>query len=94
MRVREGAAEAVREDGAVAAARAAAGKVLAALEKLPQREAILFPASEGGRIAIDTWRSREWSPALKAADEGKGHDVGTDSGGEPPDEGRGGLESD
>jgi integrase len=42
-------------------------KVVTALEKVPQREGILFPASEGGRIAIDTWRSREWAPALKAA---------------------------
>jgi integrase len=126
-------------------------KVVAAVEKLPQREGILFPASEGGRIEINTWRSRDWAPALKAAgvehrriydmrhtfatwslaagmsiftlarrmgtsvqmiddtyghlardaddqdrellnafdepaDEGNGHDVGTDSGEEPPDE--------
>lgn len=42
-------------------------KAVAALETLPHRRGILFPASEGGRIGIDTWRSREWAPALKAA---------------------------
>jgi integrase len=42
-------------------------KVVATLEELPRREGILFPASEGGRIAINNFRSREWAPALKAA---------------------------
>lgn len=42
-------------------------KVVAALEELPQREGILFPAAMGGRIEINKWRSREWAPALKAA---------------------------
>jgi hypothetical protein len=28
----------------------------------------LFPAADGGRINIDNFRSREWTPALKAAD--------------------------
>ena len=28
---------------------------------------LLFPASEGGRIHLDTWRNREWYPALGAA---------------------------
>jgi integrase len=42
-------------------------KVVAALEELPRHEGILFPASEGGRIAINNFRSREWAPALKAA---------------------------
>lgn len=42
-------------------------KVVAALETLPHREGILFPASGGGRIDINNWRSREWTPALKAA---------------------------
>jgi integrase len=42
-------------------------KVVAALEELPHREGILFPASEGGRIAINNFHPREWAPALKAA---------------------------
>jgi integrase len=42
-------------------------KVVAVLEGLPCREGILFPASGGGRIAINNFRSREWAPALKAA---------------------------
>lgn len=42
-------------------------KVIAALEELPHREGILFPAAGGGRIDINNWRSREWTPALKAA---------------------------
>jgi integrase len=42
-------------------------KVAAAVESLPRRHGILFPAAEGGRINIDNWRSREWAPALKAA---------------------------
>lgn len=46
-------------------------KVVAALEELPRRQGVLFPAAEGGRINIDNWRSREWVPALKAA--GLGH---------------------
>ena len=43
------------------------GKVIAAVEQLPRRHGILFPAAQGGRINIDNWRSREWDPALKAA---------------------------
>jgi integrase len=42
-------------------------KVLDALGELPERDGILFPASEGGRINIDNFRAREWLPALKAA---------------------------
>jgi integrase len=42
-------------------------KVLDALRELPRREGILFPAAEGGRINIDNFRTREWTPALKAA---------------------------
>src|SRR4051812_31647681 len=42
-------------------------KVIAALEELPHREGILFPAVGGSRIDINNWRSREWTPALKAA---------------------------
>jgi integrase len=41
-------------------------KVVAAVETLPRRQGILFPAAEGGRINIDNWRSREWTPALTA----------------------------
>jgi integrase len=35
------------------------GKVVHALKELPRREGILFPASAGGRINIDNFRSRE-----------------------------------
>jgi integrase len=42
-------------------------KVIASLESLPAREGILFPTVGGGRIDINNWRSREWTPALKAA---------------------------
>jgi hypothetical protein len=42
-------------------------KVLDALDQLPRRDGVLFPASEGGRINIDNFRSREWVPALQAA---------------------------
>ncbi|MCL2419622.1 MAG: site-specific integrase [Conexibacteraceae bacterium] len=42
-------------------------KVVDALEELPGREGILFPAAEGGRINIDNFRTREWVPALQAA---------------------------
>lgn len=34
---------------------------------LAQTHAIVFPASGGGRISINNFRSREWVPALKAA---------------------------
>ncbi len=27
----------------------------------------MFPAAEGGYIRLDTWRTREWYPALEAA---------------------------
>jgi integrase len=42
-------------------------KVLDALDELPRRDGIVFPAAGGGRIDINRFRSREWSPALKAA---------------------------
>ncbi|MGH2941933.1 MAG: site-specific integrase [Solirubrobacteraceae bacterium] len=42
-------------------------RVVCALEELPRREGILFPAAAGGRIDINNFRSREWAPALKAA---------------------------
>jgi hypothetical protein len=41
--------------------------VVAALELLPAREDVLFPASGGGRVDIDNFRQREWVPALRAA---------------------------
>jgi integrase len=37
-------------------------KVIEALETLPRRDGILFPASEGRRINIDNFRTREWTP--------------------------------
>jgi integrase len=43
-------------------------KVLDALARLPYRDGIVFSASGGGRINIDNFRSREWVPALRAAD--------------------------
>jgi integrase len=42
-------------------------KVVAALETLPLRVGVLFPASEGGRIEINTWRSREWGAGAQGA---------------------------
>jgi integrase len=42
-------------------------KVVEALERMPHRAGILFPASEGGRVDINNWRYRSWTPSLKAA---------------------------
>jgi len=41
----------------------------AALEAVPRRlgTRLLFPAPRGGYMGLDTWRSREWYPALEAA---------------------------
>jgi integrase len=45
----------------------ARGRVLEALRRLPHRRGILFPSPEGGRVDIDNFRHRGWTPALAAA---------------------------
>jgi len=44
-------------------------RALEVLERLPARvdTPLVFPASLGGYIGLDTWRTREWYPALEAA---------------------------
>ena len=39
-----------------------------ALEAMPvKRRGILFPAPQGGRIDINNWRNRSWTPSVEAA---------------------------
>ncbi|MEJ7567967.1 MAG: site-specific integrase [Gaiellaceae bacterium] len=44
-------------------------KVLEVLDSVPTRidTPVLFPAGDGGRIKLDTFRQRHWTPALRAA---------------------------
>jgi integrase len=44
-----------------------AASVRAPAGRLPHRHGILFPAPEGGRIDINNWRNRSWTPSLAAA---------------------------
>jgi integrase len=71
LRVRRGFAKGrLKEYGKTTGSRRAVplrARVVAALERLPHQRGILFPASEGGRIEINNFRHRQWTPALAAA---------------------------
>lgn len=42
-------------------------RTVGALRELPHRQGILFPNAAGGRIDINNFRHRGWTPALRAA---------------------------
>jgi hypothetical protein len=64
------AVEAVPEDGAVPLR----ARLVTELGYLPRLGAVVFPAPGGGRIDINNFRHRAWTPALKAVAGGqRGH---------------------
>ena len=67
-RVREGPAEGLRQDDAARGARCRCARATvdgAGAAAAPQRDPV--PAPAGGRIDINNWRHRCWTPALAAA---------------------------
>jgi hypothetical protein len=71
LMVRRGFAKGrLKEYGKTAGSRRAVplrARVVTALERLEQGRGIVFSAPEGGRIDINNWRFRSWTPALAAA---------------------------
>ena len=71
LRVRRGFAKGrLKEYGKTTGSRRAVplrARVVQSLERLPRQRGILFPAAEGGRIEINNFRHRQWTPALAAA---------------------------
>jgi integrase len=60
----------LKEYGKTAGSRRAVplrSRAVAALQRLSSRRGLVFPAPEGGRIDINNWRHRSWTPALAAA---------------------------